>query len=69
MDVTHKTYKALVPVNGNSIQAWWIVQGTSSSPVCPLSVNNLDRLENLMGCHFSYSATHPGMEEHLAIKC
>lgn len=60
MDVIHKKYKALVPVNGNSIQAWWIVQGASSSLVCPLSVNNLDRLQDLMGCHFSYSATYPG---------
>lgn len=69
MDVTHKKYQAIFPVNGNSIWAWWIVQGTSSSPACPFSVNYLDRLEDLMGCHFSYPATHPGMEAHFAIKC
>lgn len=70
MDVTHKKVKALVPVNGNSIQAWWIIKGTFSWPVCPVSVNNVGRIEDLMGCHFSYFATHPGhTEEHLVIKC
>lgn len=44
MDVIHKKYKALLPVNGNNSQSGCIVQVTSSSPFCPLSVNNLDRL-------------------------
>lgn len=50
-----KKYKALVSRKWKQYLGSVIVHGTSKSPLCPLSVNNLDRLSDLMGCHFSYS--------------
>lgn len=50
-----KKYKALVSRKWKQYLGSVIIHGTFKSPLCPLSVNNLDRLSDLMGCHFSSS--------------
>lgn len=69
-DAIEKKHKALIPENGDNIQDLRIVRGMAYWLLCPLSVNNMDRLQDLMGCHFSYSSAHSGtLEEHPLIKC